>query len=215
MTSLVRTTEPASEPVSLSEAKAHLRVGVSDDDSLISGLIVAARNAAETYTRRSLITQGWTLWLDQFPASDLDWWDGMREGASAITVRRHIMLPRSPLQSVVSVTTYDDADTGTVMAASQYFVDTAAVPGRLALRNNAVWPVPGRAANGIKIVFTAGYGLASDVPAALRQGMLAHIAMLYQHRGDGQGFSSAASIALPDVSVGLYQPYRVAQLFVH
>ncbi len=54
-------TPPAEEPVSLEEAKLHLRVDFDEDDALILALISAARQAAETITGRQLITARWKL----------------------------------------------------------------------------------------------------------------------------------------------------------
>ena len=55
---------PAGEPITLLEAKQHLRVDVDDDDALIGSLITAARQAAETRTGRQLMTARWKLVLD-------------------------------------------------------------------------------------------------------------------------------------------------------
>lgn len=60
---------PAGEPITLLEAKQHLRVDVDDDDALIGSLITAARQAAETRTGRQLMTARWKLVLDGFPGS--------------------------------------------------------------------------------------------------------------------------------------------------
>lgn len=215
MTALIRTTPPASEPISLSEAKAHVRVSISDDDALITNLITATRMICEEFTGRALITQGWRLWLDTFPGDRLAWWDGTREGAaSKLTVRRFILIPRAPLQSISAVNVYADDDSSVVFSPTLYFVDSNAEPGRLALRNNASWPVPQRVSNGISVDFTAGYGVASAVPQALKQGMLAHIAQLYEHRGEGLRLNGdALSVkALPDIVQALYQPFRVQRL---
>jgi hypothetical protein len=54
-------------PVSLAEAKNFLRVDTTDDDALITILIQAATNAAETFTARSLCTKGYIQCLDSFP----------------------------------------------------------------------------------------------------------------------------------------------------
>ena len=78
MRGLTLVTAPASEPVSLAEAKAHLRIEAADDDSLIGALITAARQSAEAHMRRALMSQTWRLSLDRFPAAPQPWWDGVR-----------------------------------------------------------------------------------------------------------------------------------------
>jgi uncharacterized phage protein (predicted DNA packaging) len=45
------------EPISLSEAKRHLRVEFDDDDELIQGLIGAAREYAEGFMNRPLVAK--------------------------------------------------------------------------------------------------------------------------------------------------------------
>lgn len=55
---------PRTEPVTLEEAKLHLRVDGAEEDSLITALITAARQKAEEYTRRAFITQTWELAVD-------------------------------------------------------------------------------------------------------------------------------------------------------
>lgn len=214
MTAFIRTTEPASEPLMLSEVKMQLRINGNDEDTLLTALISAARMACEDYTRRALITQGWTLWLDTFPSLDTQWWDGMQDGSSTLTIKRHINVPRPPLVSVTSISVYDDDDIATVFDPSNYFVDSASAPGRVALRNTAAWPVPLRPYHGIEIVYTAGYGDADAVPQTLKQGMLAHIAYLYEQRGDAftVGSAAPATRALPDFVIALYQPYRIQHL---
>jgi peptide/nickel transport system permease protein len=67
------TTAPASEPITLTEAKAHLRVDFDDDDTLITAMIAAARGYVEEHCNRALLTQtvtqviagqiGWTVLL--------------------------------------------------------------------------------------------------------------------------------------------------------
>ena len=69
--SLQLVTPPTGEPVSLAEAKLHLRVDVDDDDALIGSIISAARQAAETLTGRQLITSRWKLVLDAFPCQTI------------------------------------------------------------------------------------------------------------------------------------------------
>ena len=57
------TVPPAGEPLTLAEAKPHLRVDLNDDDALITALISAAREQVEFLTGQRLITQTWELEL--------------------------------------------------------------------------------------------------------------------------------------------------------
>ena len=207
MRGLTLVTAPAAEPVSLAEAKAHLRVETADDDSLITALITAAREAAEAHMRRALVTQTWRLSLDRFPAAPQPWWDGVRQGADMPGDGSVIELPRPPLVSVTSVTAYDDADNPTVASAASYYVDSDNEPGRVVLRSGKTWPVTVRVANGVEVLFVAGYGAAGAVPQAIRQGMLMLIGHLYENRE-----AEAAAVALPPGVTAAWRPYRVLGL---
>ena len=68
---MTRISAPAAEPVTLAEAKAHLRVVDAVEDTLISGLIKAAREEVEAATGLALISQNWRLYLDCWPPSGL------------------------------------------------------------------------------------------------------------------------------------------------
>ena len=72
--SIKRITEPAIEPVSLAEAKSHLRVDqdFTDDDLYIQSLISAARHHIEAVSDRTLIRCQWQIKLDQFPSWDIE-----------------------------------------------------------------------------------------------------------------------------------------------
>jgi uncharacterized phiE125 gp8 family phage protein len=156
---------PALEPVSLEEAKAHLRLDGEDDDLLLTGAIAAARVHVEAATRKKLIEQSWRVYLDAWPK------------------RRIVGIPVAPLMAVDSVTVYDPEGDPILVDPGDYEADTVSVPGRLVLSS----PVPvlvGRAVNGIEIDVTAGYGPSSiDVPAPLRQAIMMLVAHWYEHRG--------------------------------
>lgn len=186
---LIETTPPAVEPLTLDEAKLHLRVTATVDDALITGLIAAARQMCESFTGLALIERGYSLFLDEWPGKE-------------------IILPRLPLASVGAINVYDAAGVAAVFAASNYSVSGAGMPGRVLLNDGAAFPQPERLTDGIEIQYTAGYGAASDdVPAALRQGVKQLVAQLYEQRGD----------ILPDALQGsgaaaLFQPFRVMSL---
>ena len=212
MRGLTLVTAPASEPVSLTEAKAHLRLDSADDDSLITALIRSARETAEAHMRRALVSQTWRLSLDRFPAALQPWWDGVREIADMPGDMSGdggvIELPRPPLVSVTSVTAYDDSDNPTVASASSYYVDSDTEPGRVILRSGKTWPVAVRVAGAVEVLFVAGYGAAGAVPQAIRQGML----LLIGHHFENREAEAAAAGTLPAAVAALWRPYRVLGL---
>lgn len=176
-------TAPATEPVTLSEAKLWAKIDINDDDALITALIVAAREFAEKYLRRALITQTWRLSVDM----QADSADRMPSGYYELPVtyiRRElpqvIELPYKPIQSISSVTTYSPANAGAVFASSNYFLDTAS--GRLVLNENTVWPSNMRSRVALEIVYVAGYGNAAAVPQAIKTSMFMHIQKMYDER---------------------------------
>lgn len=182
---------PAAEPASVIEARAHLRVDHEDEDALIARLIRAAREAAELYTGRAFITQSWKLWLDSWP-----------EGTP-----RALFLPKPPVIAVQTVATYDRSGTVTTLSTDDYIVDSAAVPGRIVLKDTTVLPASLREANAIAVTFQAGYGAnASNVPAAIRSGLLFLVAHFYEGRGDEAG------LPLPRQALELLRPFKVMTL---
>ena len=70
--SLTRATQPVVEPVTLTEAKGHLRVDTDDDNSYIMGLVAAARGWVEEYLDRSLVHTQWTMRMDEFPPNGME-----------------------------------------------------------------------------------------------------------------------------------------------
>jgi hypothetical protein len=183
-TSLKRTVAPTSEPVALAEAKAWVKQDNDADDALISSLIVAAREAAEQYLRRSLITQTYRLSLDlmqddtlsNLPAGVYD----MPISSLYSGLPKIIELPMPEIISVTSVTTYNTANTGTVYSSSNYFVDTDA--GRVVLNQDAIWPGSLRISKAVEIVYVAGYGTAAQVPRSIRTSILMHLETMYNGR---------------------------------
>ncbi len=182
-------TAPATEPVTLAEAKAHARVEVSDDNDLIEDLITGARELVEQETRRALITQTWTLTLDAWPGSPRDdWWDGTREGPITLMETDEVEIRKAPFLAISSVKTIEEDATQTTWSSDNYYTATRHGFGRLIKRSGIVWPsivTPVRQAGGILITFTAGYGAtAASVPVALRQAIKDIVAHWYENRGD-------------------------------
>ena len=184
MTAHRKIIEPSIEPVTLAEAKTHLRIEHTADDTYIEGLIQAAREYVEQETNRVLITQTWEYYLDDLGVNqNTEWWDGTRELATTVLQKRCIELPLGPVQSITSVKTFDEEDNETVFDSSKYFLDVASLPARLALRRNQNWDTFTRETNGFQVTYVAGYGdNASDVLRALRHAILILVATWYENR---------------------------------
>lgn len=190
---LVLTSGPAVEPVTVSEAKAHLRVDGATEDVLIGSLIVTSRLHVEAALGLALIHQGWRMTRDIWP----------ERGDS-------VRFPLRPIASVTSVTVYDAAGTPTVVPPESYLLDGHALKPRLIANGNG-WPAPGRKANGIEIEFQAGIGATADaVPAPIRQAVLLLVAHWYEHRDPLE--AGQASAAIPPAVSDLLKPYREVRL---
>lgn len=206
-------TAPSVEPVTLTEAKDFLRVTGTDDDALITSLIVVARTNAESYTRRAFITQTWQLLRDNWPLQRSNiWWSGVRQlPISALQGQNFLPIPKAPLISITSIKTYDDADVATTFATTGYQVSTYAgdfaEEGRVTLRSSASWPTYSRSADGIEIQFVAGYGAtAADVPSQIKQAILQDLSTLYENRGDCVGAVCC------DIAKKLLNPFRILKI---
>lgn len=152
--SLSRVSAPASEPVTLAEAKLYLRVDGSGDDALISDLIVAARMDAEQWMRRSLVTQGWKLTV-------------------ANSSEESLSLPMGPVQAVSQVVARAQDGTARTLASNLYRLEQGVL---------VLCMMPTEAT--IEVSYNAGYGHAGQVPRPIKLGLLSHIAALYDNRGE-------------------------------
>lgn len=158
MLGLAVTTAPTTEPLELGDVKTHLRFPYDYEDALIRSLITAARLYCETVTGMALVTQTLRLTVDAFPT-----WKQNSE----------FWLPRPPLASVTSIK-YDDAnEVEQTVSTSVYTVNTATTPGIIGLKSGQEWPADCSTKIGsVRIVYVAGYGAASAVPATVKQAML-------------------------------------------
>ena len=201
------TTEPTTEPVSLQEVKQYLRVEDSTDERVIRPFIKAARMFAEQHTGRALISQTFTMFVDAYDDMSDPLWEGTKTGPYLNYYKNYIQLPNPPVTSVTSVSTFNDEDTETTMAASRYYVDNVREPARVVLRQGETFPTALRVANAIKVVYVAGYANAHSVPEPIRMALLQHISFLYEQRGDNMDYLNTKSI--PPMIKALLQPYVI------
>ena len=176
---------PATEPVTLTEAKSHLKVDFSADDDYIEDFVIpAARRYAETLTHRGFITQTWILRLNGFGGGG------------------PIYLPRPPLVSITTVTYTDTAGTaGTAWAASSTGYTLEQPSGDHALHASIrpsyaqSYPSTRDIVDSVVITYVAGYGAASAVPVGIKHGLFMVIEDLYRSRGTQVDTYSKAAIA--------------------
>lgn len=160
---------PADEPVTLDELKAHLRApSTSNDDDDMTRKIAAARRWFEKRTGLALISQQWAYIFDTFPS----WCHGPR----------YLELEKAPIISVDSILSYDADNTETELDDAGYLADVASFPGRVLLNDGVSWPTDVRAHTAGKVLFTAGYGDAEDVPDDIKEAILQMAAYLYIDR---------------------------------
>lgn len=208
--SLVRATEPASNPVTLAEAKAHLRIDSSAEDDLIGTLITAATRWAEDYCDRTFCHTQWQMRVDSFygaigsPVQFGLKADGNNiEGRQGTVPQLDVELPRPPMVqngTATAVTiTYTPAVSGTTatLDATEYRVDRQATPGAARPLYGKTWPSHLVDQNSVTVTWWAGYSSdGTSVPAPVKSAILMLVAHLWRNR------EMAAEAALSEVPMG-------------
>ena len=185
---LTEATAPTSEPVTKAEAKLFARIDITDDDDLVDSLIEAARREAEIFTRRSFINTTWDLTLDEFPAE--------------------ILLPRSPLSSVTSITYVDTSGTTQTLTSTLYRVDTKSLPGRITPSYGNTWPATQAVTNAVTVKFVVGYGAtAASVPEVIKTAIKMMVNDWYEHRES----QSEIKLYMNKATERMLWSYRVAE----
>jgi uncharacterized phiE125 gp8 family phage protein len=183
-------TQPAVEPVTLATAKKQLVLDdtFTDDDTLVTGYIVAARQYCEKVMQRSIYERSMILSLDYFPLAS-ECVNGADQYAYVSSYIRSlsILVPKPGLVSVQSITYRSDANVSTTLDPSQYVVDTVSEPGRIMPSPGTFWPyqnqyIPGQ----VQITYTSGtYGDGVEVdncPQTIKLAILLLVSHWYSHR---------------------------------
>jgi uncharacterized phiE125 gp8 family phage protein len=182
-------TPPASEPVTLAEASAHLRLEHHLDDDYVAALIKAARKWAEAVCWCGFVTQTLELVLEEFPDDD------------------ELELPKGALASIASVKYIDVNGVEQTLASTEYEADTANVPGMLRLAYGKVWPSTRDQWNAVVVRYVVGTAV-DAVPEPVKQALLLLVSQMYEHRTPEV---TGASLAQVQFSVdALLGPYRLA-----
>jgi hypothetical protein len=180
------TSPPGVEPVTLPEAKQHLRADGDDDNGLISSLITAARVYCENVQGRAFITQTWRLTLDRFPCAGEVVRDGeylRPRSCQERAARGVILLPRAPAIAVSSVQYIDRNGTTQTLSSSGYTLDSDSEPARLFPSYGNDWPSTRDDLKAAIITYTAGYGAtAANTPETVKQAIKLLVGSWYENR---------------------------------
>ena len=145
---LIRLTDPASEPVTLAEAKEWVRETTDDSNVLLQSLIKVARENAENYCHRAIPEAQFQLTLDQFPPQ--------------------IDLPMPRVKQIDSVQYYDEAGVLTLLDSAGYTLDNSSwISNWLYPAVGYEWPETWDAPNGVIVTYTAGF-TAAQMPESLK-----------------------------------------------
>jgi len=156
---------PAVEPLTLAEARRHLRIEDGGDDVMLEGLISAARAQVEAFTKTRLITQTVRFTLHRFP--------------------RRISIPVWPVQSISQIEYTAEDGTDTVLAASEYTLVKGRAPREIVPGYEKLWPDAREHYNAVRVDVVVGHGSTGDaIPPDLRVAMLLVLGAMYEHRED-------------------------------
>jgi len=187
---IILKTPPASEPITLADAKDFLRIiqGMTLDDALITSLITAARQYCETLCLRTFIQTQWIVQFDCFPFGGGYYTRQIRnqgEGPGWLPASGGIFyLPKPPVMSVDSIYFYDSTNTYTLIDASLYNVSLD-FPARVQAAIGKAWPIPAPRIDAVTVNITSGYGPdASSVPECVKTAVRVAVTHLYENRGN-------------------------------
>jgi uncharacterized phiE125 gp8 family phage protein len=191
--SVVVTTPPSVEPISLVEAKLHLRVDGADEDDLIGLFITAARSHVEDVTGAALMQQTWQVTWDRF--------------------EERMTFPGGRVSALSSLTYLDlQGDLQAMQLGVDYVADLASVPARVAPPAGKCWPrtlcVPAAVTAAIRVGLPPATGDApgTQIPAALRAVLLMIIGDLYTNR---EATGQANDVATNPTIERLLAPFTV------
>lgn len=153
-------TAPTSEPVTVAELKAHLRVTSSADDTYLGAIITAAREYVEQQTGRALGAQTRETSADAFPRCGV------------------LPLGYAPAVSISSVKYLDVAGSEQTLASTEYTIDTRREPGALLLAVDKSWPATAALPSSVRVQYVCGVA----TPAILKQAVFFIAAHWYEQR---------------------------------
>lgn len=180
-------TGPTQEPVTLTEAKAQLRLDIADDDGLLAGYLMAAREHIEGAIKRDLVSKTWDYTID---------WAWPVRG-----YRQHIRLPVNPVQSVTSINYVDESGATVTLDPSLYVVLGRQSYSYIAPAYDVEWNTTRRVPEAITVRFVSGY---TECPQDLKLAVMLMASHFYENR---EAVSFKAMTEVPLSVDALISPY--------
>lgn len=159
------TTAATEFPVTLAEAKVHLKVLSSDEDLLITRNIQTATQHIEKLINQILVTSTVTEYFDFFPGE--------------LVPIELCLYPISAINSVKYIQT--DGNEGT-WTDDNYVKDLVSRRARIAPKSGKVYPTAQDEIQSVRVEYVVGYGAASAVPSKFKDAILQLVGELYQNR---------------------------------
>lgn len=187
----------ASQVVTRTEMKAHLRVDHSSEDDLIDFLLAEAEEAVASDCRVVLLDTVTELYLDNFPYSQAYANRQTLENVLATGgVYQEIILKRRPVSAINSIKYYDSDNVLQTLATSVYETDLIGPHPRIRPKVSQNWPATYSRYNAIVINFNEGYANVAAIPKGIKQLIRLKVAGWYENRSaitDGRSLAE-----LPD-----------------
>ncbi|MGB0443323.1 MAG: head-tail connector protein [Flavobacteriaceae bacterium] len=188
------TIHPTIEPITLTEAKNHLKMDeITVDDDLITALIKAAREDVEASLNRKLVD---TRIVEYYSG----WGKDVKYGEC-------LRLSLSPILEVMQIDYTDKDGNNQSLATDQYQNSLVVEPHYIYSGVGKTFPtLQAGAANPVRVTYRAGYGTAaSDVPSVIKQAILLQIGYLYDNRDDkARTFGTASERLLKKLRYKFY-----------
>lgn len=181
---------PTTEPITLREAREHLRNNYecddfSEEDYWLEAQIPAAREFCEAIIGRSIAPQVREWASDCFPC--------------------RIVLPYGPVTAIESISYYD------LDGAAQTFSAYITYDGEIVRNPGVEWPATRVQPGAVRVRYTAGYGSVGDSPATipLPKSIKAAMLLVLGSRYDLREDATAMKIeTIPEGVLNILEPYR-------
>lgn len=175
MSLILKTAPAAFRPLTLAEAKAHLRVDHSDEDVVIERMISDARSACEAYLQALIAEATYLYSMDGFPGE--------------------IVLPNGPVFSggIVAITYVDDGGTTRTLDAGNYQASFGQVC-RIRPAYGKTWPSTRPQMDAAVVEYKAGWSDMTLVPSAIRSAVAMMLGHLFENREAALGGELPAGV---------------------